>query len=165
MLWFSRYRFPYAEQCTNPRQSLAETMRCKEFQRIKCDFSGESVRIVHLQPRYFHNYWNSTFVGRFITEGGKHFLVGHFRPSLRLFFLNLAGVMFAAYRFVSLLDEDSGGEAVLHQELVWQGYFFCGLIALMIFGWAIGLPYQRRIVAAIRQSAQCEIAAAVPVND
>lgn len=158
MFWFTHYRFLFLDKCIDPRKRLVETLKQREFDRIECDISGEIVRLQHKQPRYFHNYWNSVFDGRFVIEGGKHYLLGYFRPSWRLLTLNMLGVFFSTCRLIMFLLDPAlhfGSLTDLQmKELFWQVSFPSGLVILMLLGGLIGVPYQWKMLAAIRSSTE-----------
>lgn len=156
MFWFARYRFSYPAHATSACERLTATLQKEKWKRITCKVANERVKLQHKQPAFFHNYWSPIFDGRFIVEGSNRYLVGYFRPDWLLFLLNLLTFALAGSQLVAMLLEPSGhairSEDWPPKELHWQVSIFGALVFLMLFGWCIGIPHERRILTAIHES-------------
>jgi hypothetical protein len=157
MFWFVRLKFQYAASVSDPSQRLLETLRHDKWQRISHKITPTQAVLEHRLPVFFRNSWNPIFDGSFVTEAGRRYLVGYFRINWLVLAFTVMFVAFAAYSAWSTMQQPAirpgyvanWKAARLHFDLTFLGM----AIGINLLGWLIGLPYERRILTAIRESA------------
>ena len=172
MTWFLRYQFVYPSTGASPEQCLAETLQKSEWRGLKHSISDDHVKIERkfgIARKFVVGYtsWSPIFVGRFVSDETQRYLKGHFRVNwytllFSTFFLGMLVYMLAA---------------AIQQPEVRVGYivgwrtneieFFMSFIAIFLgitfAGWLMGLPCERRILAAIRESTATQLGAPADV--
>jgi hypothetical protein len=157
MFWFVRYRIPYQTSGDEPSERLSRTLAQEKWKRISHEVTTTRVVLEHRLPFYLHNSWNPIFAGRFVGEGPEKLLVGYFRVNWFVFGLITIFLSFALFQLVSAILAPSdipGFEAGWKdREVEWSLGFFAMAVAINFLGWAFGIPYERRILEALRESA------------
>jgi hypothetical protein len=156
MFWFVPYRFPYEASIGDPSQQLLQTLQQEKWQRISHTASATHIKLQHRLPLFFYNSWNPIFAGSFVTEGGRRFLVGYFRINWLVFALIIIFLAQIGYELWSIYHAPASrpGYVANWKEMQWRWELsFLGMfLAINAVGWLIGVPYERRILAAIRES-------------
>ena len=157
MFWFVRLKFPYAASISDPSQRLIETLHQDRWQRISHKITPTRAVLEHKLPVFFHNSWNPIFDGSFVTEAGQRYLTGYFRVNWFVAAFAVLFVTFAAYSVWSTTQQPDIRPGYVTN---WKGaqlrfdLTFLGIaIGINVLGWLIGVPYERRILDAIRESA------------
>jgi hypothetical protein len=156
MFWFVPYRFTYEASINDPSQRLLQTLQQDKWQRISRSVTPTHAKLEHKLPPFFRNSWNPVFDGSFVAEGGRRMLVGHFRVHWFVFAFILVFIgsisydLWMTYQAPALRPGYVANWREMH--LRW-GLSFLGMaVGINVVGWLIGIPYQRRILAAIRES-------------
>lgn len=157
VFWFVPYRIPFDDYPSAATEKLRRMLSESRWERLIATFSGLDVKIQHKLPLMFQNSWNPIFCGKFVSRSNGSELVGHFRIHWLVFvfmLIFLATCIFQIYDTWSQPDQQTGyvegwKEYRLRFELQFLGLFFL----MNCIGWLVGIPYQRKILAAIRESA------------
>lgn len=158
MIWFRKYVFQFRAGKQETIQHIQSTLASGRWRKLVATFSEEGIKIHHKLPPLFHNSWNPIFVGRFIPSASGTKLVGYFRVNWLVFgFI----IIFLGMCLFQLYDAWLQPEVIPGKVVGWREKSisfelqFIGFFALInIVGWAIGIPYQRRMIAAIKESAE-----------
>jgi hypothetical protein len=107
-------------------------------------------------PSFFYNSWNPVFDGSFVAEGGTRTLVGHFQVNWFVFAFILFFVGSILYDVWMTYQAPTSRPGYVSNwretHLRWEISFLGMAVGINVIGWLIGIPYQRRILAAIRES-------------
>lgn len=137
---------------------LKATLSTEKWNRLVPKFSGERVKIYHKLPALFTNSWNPIFDGKFVQSTSGARLVGYFRVHwlvlvFIIFFLGMC--LFQLYGALSQPEVMPGRIAGWREHDIYFWLEFIGFIILMnVVGWAIGIPYERKMLAAIKEAAK-----------
>lgn len=147
------FEFPFG---VNARQRLLNTLAQEKWSLLKHTVSGNSVKLEHTPPFFFRNSWNPIFQARIESIEGRQHIVGYFRFN---WFVSVFMVFFVGYSFFELLQTYFSPDVIPGYVANWRAdrlffdlQFFAMAVAINILGWAVGIPYQRRISLAIRES-------------
>ena len=156
MLPFVRHEFEYPLS-TSPITRLSETLGHHEWENLSLTHTGTKIVIVPKLGSFFRNSWNPIFQGKIVQNGDRSTLVGYFRVNWFVFAFSLLFVGHAAYRLLQTYlspDHIPGYDAGWRQtSLNFDLQFLCMAIVIIIIGWIAGIPNQRRVLDAIRDSA------------
>jgi hypothetical protein len=157
VIWFYQYDIQFNCLREEAIAKLQATLASDKWSRLVSSFADGRVKIYHKLPLLFSNSWNPIFVGRFVQSSSGTKLVGHFRVHWFVFLFILA---FFGMLVFQLQDAWSQPEVVPGQVAGWRDRSiafqleFLGLFLLInLAGWALGIPYQRRMLAALREGA------------
>jgi hypothetical protein len=145
------------KKCQASIARLKATLSTEKWNRLVPTFSGERIKIYHNLPALFANSWNPIFDGQFVQSSSGSRLVGYFRVHwfVFVFILVFLGVcLFQLYDAWSQPEVMPGMAAGWREHNISFSFQFLGFFMLInILGWAIGIPYQRRMLAAIQEAA------------
>jgi hypothetical protein len=157
VIWFWKYVVQFRGSREESIARLKATLSTEKWNRLVPTFSGERIKIYHKLPALFANSWNPIFDGQFVQSSSGTRLVGYFRVHwfVFVFILVFLGVcLFQLYDAWSQPEVMPGMVAGWREHNISFSFQFLGFFTLInILGWAIGIPYQRRMLAAIQEAA------------
>ncbi|MEO8670678.1 MAG: hypothetical protein ABI411_05135 [Tahibacter sp.] len=126
------------------RQRLLNTLARERWSRLKDSIDGNSVQLEHRLPFFFTNSWNPIFQGRIESSEAGQRIVGYFRFN---WFVSGFSIFFVGYSFNRLLRTYLSIDVVPGNVSNWRTgdlafdlQFFAMGVAIIIAGWAIGIP-------------------------
>ena len=154
--------FPYISKSfeypinVNAVECLKQTLGSMKWSRMRYEIHENSVVIEHILPTFFRNSWNPIFQGRIESIGNRQKLIGYFRLN---WFVLVFVIIFIGFSLYKLLQTYFSPDVVPGYVPNWRSdrlafdiQFVSMAVGINVIGWAIGIPYQRRIVTAIRES-------------
>jgi hypothetical protein len=141
---------------TKAADRLRQTLASEKWNRVTIELQDSSVTIEHKLPVFFRNSWNPIFQGRIESSGNRQRLVGYFRVNWFVLAFVVFFVGASLYRLLhTYFSSDIATGYVSNwrsERLAFDIQFFAMAIGINLIGWAVGIPYQRRILAAINES-------------
>jgi hypothetical protein len=155
VLPFVRHEFEYPHS-TDAATRLLETLQRPEWQDLTHSVLLQDVTIYKNLGLFFRNSWNPIFRGRIVHKGARSTLVGYFRMNWFAFAFSVFFVLFAAFQVLQTYSSPEQMPGYVadwkHERLEFDLQFLGMAVAVIAIGWAVGIPSQRRILAAIRDS-------------
>jgi hypothetical protein len=157
MLPFATVKIPFDSKIVEPEIALRSTFRQPKWHKLTWSINDNRVKVWHQIPSLLNNSWNPIFEGRLAVKGDERTLVGSFRCSWLVLALTALLPLWVLAKVVMILLEPTVREGY---ALGWKGaevadnlLFLPIFLAVVGVGWLLGLPYQRRILKALQDSA------------
>jgi hypothetical protein len=158
MLWFFRYKIPFAVDPSRAEASLARTLERDHAKAIVVKRRKTRLLLYSTPPALIQNAWNPIFDCVFQKTESGAVLVGYFRINWPVFGFSLVwvGIVLAeVFHTWSMPDSLSGHVADWKHARLAADLGLLGVMLLItLCGWALGIGSQKRILSAIKKSAE-----------